>query len=318
MGAAPACAVSPREAVSERSGSVRRISERDRHRDGGAAREQNLTMSGTVDQYGVVGHPVAHSLSPFIHAMFARQTGQAMSYRLFDFAPEQVEERIAGFFAQGGRGLNITLPYKVTALARASELTSRAQHAGAVNTLALRKDGSILGDNTDGAGLTQDLCVNQRFVVTRRRLLIIGAGGAARGVLAPLLGLEPEIIVIANRTADRAKALATAFAPMGNVQGVGFRYITGGAFDLIINATSASLTGEMPDVPVGIVGPDTFCYDMAYGKGETSFVRWAIERGCRAAVPGWGMLVEQAAESFRLWRGVRPHTGPVLAALTAS
>jgi shikimate dehydrogenase len=275
-------------------------------------------MSGTVDQYGVVGHPVAHSLSPFIHAMFARQTGQAMSYRLFDVAPERLDERIAAFFAEGGRGLNITLPYKVAAVARANELTRRAQHAGAINTLAMRQDGTVLGDNTDGVGLTQDLCVNQRVVLTRRRVLIIGAGGAARGVLAPLLGLEPEVIVIANRTADRAKALATAFAQLGNVQGVGFRYIAGGAFDLVINATSASLTNEIPDVPVAIIGPDTFCYDMAYGKGDTAFVRWCLELGCRAAVPGWGMLVEQAAESFRIWRGVRPLTGPVLAALTAS
>ncbi len=275
-------------------------------------------MSGTVDQYGVVGHPVAHSLSPFIHAMFARQTGQTMAYRLFDFAPEEVDERIAAFFAQGGRGLNVTLPYKLAAVARATELTRRAQHAGAVNTLAMREDGTILGDNTDGVGLTQDLCVNQHLVVTRRRVLIIGAGGATRGVLAPLLGLEPELIVIANRTADRARALAAAFAQLGDVQGVGFRYIAGGAFDLVINATSASLTGEIPDVPVAVIGPDTFCYDMAYGKGDTPFVRWCMELGCRTAVSGWGMLVEQAAESFRLWRGVRPLTGPVLSALTAS
>ncbi|HVS77361.1 MAG TPA: shikimate dehydrogenase [Steroidobacteraceae bacterium] len=275
-------------------------------------------MSGTVDQYGVVGHPVAHSLSPFIHAMFARQTGQSMSYRLFDFAPEEVDERIAAFFAQGGRGLNITLPYKITAAARAHELTLRARHAGAVNTLAMRRDGTILGDNTDGVGLTQDLSVNQHVVVTRRRVLLTGAGGAARGVLAPLLALEPEVVVVANRTADRAKALAAAFASMGNIQGVGFRYIAGGPYDLIINATSASLTGEIPDLPVAVIGSDTFCYDMAYGKGDTPFVRWCRDLGCRAAVSGWGMLVEQAAESFRIWRGVRPLTGPVLAALTAS
>ncbi|MFZ0499385.1 MAG: shikimate dehydrogenase [Steroidobacteraceae bacterium] len=275
-------------------------------------------MSGTVDQYGVVGHPVAHSLSPFIHGMFARQTGQSMSYRLFDFLPEELEQRIAAFFAAGGRGLNITLPYKIAAVARADELSKRAQHAGAVNTLALRKDGTILGDNTDGVGLTQDLCVNQHLVVTRRRVLIIGAGGAVRGVLAPLLALTPEVIVIANRTADRAKALAASFTQMGNVQGVGFRYIAGGPYDLVINATSASLTGEIPDVPVGVIGPDTFCYDMAYGKGDTAFVRWCMELGCRAAASGWGMLVEQAAESFRVWRGVRPLTGPVLSALTAS
>ena len=275
-------------------------------------------MSAPLDQYGVVGHPVAHSLSPFIHAMFARQTGQAMAYRLFDFAPEELEERITAFFAGGGRGLNITLPYKMAAVARADELTRRAQHAGAVNTLAMRPDGSVLGDNTDGVGLTQDLCVNQGVVVTRRRVLIIGAGGAARGVLAPLLGLAPELVVIANRTADRAKALAEAFAHLGSIQGVGFRYVAGGAFDLIINATSASLTGEIPDLPIGVVGADTFCYDMAYGKGDTPFVRWCLQHGCPRAVSGWGMLVEQAAESFRLWRGVRPLTGPVLAALSAS
>jgi shikimate dehydrogenase len=148
--------------------------------------------------------------------------------------------------------------------------------------------------------------------------LIIGAGGAVRGVLAPLLALAPEVIVIANRTADRAKALAATFAQMGNVEGVGFRYITGGAYDLVINATSASLTGEIPDIPLAVIGPETFCYDMAYGKGDTPFVRWCVELGCRAAIPGWGMLVEQAAESFRLWRGVRPLTAPVLAALTSS
>ena len=275
-------------------------------------------MSDTVDQYGVVGHPVAHSLSPFIHAMFARQTGESLSYRSYDFAPEELDERIAAFFAQGGRGLNITLPYKIAAVARADELTSRARHAGAVNTLAIRKDGSILGDNTDGVGLTQDLCVNQRVAVKGKRVLIIGAGGAARGVLAPLLELAPEVVVIANRTADRARALAAAFARMGDVQGVGFRYIAGGPYDLVINATSASLHGDVPDVPVAVIGPGTFCYDMAYGKGDTAFVRWCLELGCRAAVPGLGMLVEQAAESFRLWRGVRPLTRPVLAALSAS
>lgn len=275
-------------------------------------------MSETVDQYGVVGHPVAHSLSPFIHAMFARQTAQSMSYRLFDFVPEEFEQRITAFFAQGGRGLNITLPYKIAAVARADELTSRAQHAGAVNTLALRRDGTLLGDNTDGVGLTHDLCVNLHVTLSRRRVLIIGAGGAARGVLAPLLALEPESVVIANRTAERAKALATAFAQLGNVQGVGFRYIAGGDYDLVINATSASLTGEIPEVPVAVIGPDTFCYDMAYGRGDTPFVKWALDLGCRAAVSGWGMLVEQAAESFRLWRGVRPLTAPVLSALTGS
>ena len=273
-------------------------------------------MEAAVDQYAVVGHPVAHSLSPFIHSLFARQTAQAMSYRLMDVAPEEFTRRVAGFFAEGGRGLNITLPHKARALRLANELTDRARQAGAVNTLAARRDGTLLGDNTDGAGLVQDLTQNLRWSLAGRRIVLLGAGGAARGVLAPLLALQPEIIVIANRTADRAEALAAAFAALGKVRGAGFGQIGRDAFEVVINATSASLTGELPQVPQSVFGPETLAYDMAYGKGDTAFVRWARGLGCAQAVPGWGMLVEQAAESFRLWRGVRPLTAPVLAALT--
>ncbi len=273
-------------------------------------------MEAAVDQYAVVGHPVAHSLSPFIHSLFARQTAQAMSYRLMDVAPEEFTRRVAGFFAEGGRGLNITLPHKARALRLANELTDRARQAGAVNTLAARRDGTLLGDNTDGAGLVQDLTQNLRWSLAGRRIVLLGAGGAARGVLAPLLALQPEIIVIANRTADRAEALAAAFAALGKVRGAGFGQIGRDAFEVVINATSASLTGELPEVPQSAFGPETLAYDMAYGKGDTAFVRWARGLGCAQAVPGWGMLVEQAAESFRLWRGVRPLTAPVLAALT--
>ena len=267
------------------------------------------------DLYGVVGHPVAHSWSPFIHGLFARETGQAMSYRLYDFTPEEFEARVREFFAQGGRGLNITLPHKIAAVDIASELTTRAAHSGAVNTLAMQKDGTILGDNTDGAGLVRDLCDNLGLVIIRRRILIVGAGGAARGVIAPLLALEPAQVVIANRTAERAQNLAGAFAKLGPVQGVGLRYITGDAFDLIINATSASLSGDLPPMSNAIVGPETVCYDMAYGKNETPFVQWSLKRGCARAVQGWGMLVEQAAESFRVWRGLKPSTATVLTAL---
>jgi shikimate dehydrogenase len=267
------------------------------------------------DLYGVVGHPVAHSWSPFIHGLFARETGQAMSYRLYDFTPDEFEARVREFFAQGGRGLNITLPHKIAAVDIASELTTRAAHSGAVNTLAMQKDGTILGDNTDGAGLVRDLCDNLGLVIIRRRILIVGAGGAARGVIAPLLALEPSQVVIANRTAERAQNLAGAFAKLGPVQGVGLRYITGDAFDLIINATSASLSGDLPPMSNAIVGPETVCYDMAYGKNETPFVQWSLKRGCARAVQGWGMLVEQAAESFRVWRGLKPSTATVLTAL---
>jgi len=275
-----------------------------------------MTDLGDVnDRYGVVGHPVAHSWSPFIHGLFARETGQAMSYRLYDFTPEEFMPRVREFFAQGGRGLNVTLPHKIDAVDVADDLTTRAAHAGAVNTLAVQKEGQVLGDNTDGAGLVRDLCDNLGVVIIHRRILMVGAGGAARGVLAPLLALGPTEIVIANRTAERAQSLATSFGKMGTVQGVGFRYIGGGSFDLIINATSASLSGGIPPLPPTVIGAETVCYDMAYGKSDTPFLQWARELGCTQTVQGWGMLVEQAAESFRIWRGIRPSTVPVLAAL---
>ena len=272
-------------------------------------------MSPAVDQYGVFGHPVGHSFSPFIHGVFAGDTGQQMSYRAYDVEPQEFGSRVQEFFGGGGRGLNITLPHKVAAVEVVQELTARAAHAAAVNTLALQDDNVVLGDNTDGAGLVRDLCDNLGLVVTQRRLLILGAGGATRGVLAPLLGLQPAIAVIANRTPERAEALAAAFADLGVTQGVGFAYVGDTPFDLIINATSASLSGDIPPIPAGAVGPETVCYDLAYGRSAMAFVRWAQQSGCALAVQGLGMLVEQAAESFRLWRGVRPATAEVLAAL---
>jgi shikimate dehydrogenase len=271
-------------------------------------------MSAAADQYGVFGHPVGHSLSPFIHGVFARDTAQHMSYRAYDVAPQEFTERVQAFFAGGGRGLSITLPHKVAAVEVAQELTGRAAHAAAVNTLALQDD-AILGDNTDGVGLVHDLCDNLGLVITQRRLLILGAGGATRGVLAPLLGLEPAIVVIANRTPERAEALAAAFADLGVTQGVGFPYVGDTPFDLVINATSASLSGDIPPIPRGAIGAQTVCYDLAYGRSAMGFVRWAQRCGCALAVQGLGMLVEQAAESFRLWRGVRPETAQVLATL---
>jgi shikimate dehydrogenase len=271
-------------------------------------------MSGTPDQYGVFGHPVSHSLSPFIHGMFARETGQQMTYRAYDVPPAEFTARVRAFFGAGGRGLNITLPHKLAAVGVAHELTERATHAAAVNTLA-RQDDRILGDNTDGAGLVRDLCNNLGLVITARRLLILGAGGATRGVLGPLLDLKPAALMIANRTPERATALAAAFADLGPTQGVGFADIEAKPFDIIINATSASLSGDIPSIPAGAIGPQTVCYDLAYGKSATAFVNWAERVGCARAVQGLGMLVEQAAESFQLWRGVRPPTAHVLAAL---
>jgi len=196
----------------------------------------------------------------------------------------------------------------------ATELTTRAAHSGAVNTLAMQKDGTILGDNTDGAGLVRDLCDNLGLVIIRRRILIVGAGGAARGVIAPLLALEPAEVVIANRTAERARAwprLSQSSDRCKSRHSLHQRR----PFDLVINATSASLSGDLPPMSNAIIGPETVCYDMAYGKTATPFVQWSLSRGCARAVQGWGMLVEQAAESFRVWRGIKPGTATVLAAL---
>jgi len=273
-------------------------------------------MSPAPDQYGVVGHPVSHSLSPFIHGLFARETAQEMSYRPYDVKPEEFRARVQEFFGSGGRGLNVTLPHKVAAVDVAHELTARAAHAAAVNTLAVKGDG-ILGDNTDGAGLVRDLCDNLGLVITNRRVLVIGAGGATRGILAPLLGLEPTSVVIANRTPERAEALAAAFSDLGATQGVGFEHIESAPFDLIINATSASLSGDIPPIPDAAIAAQTVCYDLAYGRSATAFVDWARAKGCARAMQGLGMLVEQAAEAFLVWRGVRPPSAQVLAELRA-
>ena len=271
-------------------------------------------MSATADEYGVFGHPVGHSLSPFIHGLFARTTGQQMTYRAYDVPPADFNARVRTFFAGGGGGLNITLPHKLAAAAVANELTDRATHAAAVNTLT-RQGNNLIGDNTDGVGLVRDLCNNLQIVVTGSRVLVLGAGGATRGVLAPLLGLAPAMVTIANRTPDRAVALAAAFAEIGPCQGIGFERVDQRPFDLIINATAASLSGEIPPIPPGAIGASTVCYDLAYGRSANAFLDWAQECGCTRAVQGIGMLVEQAAESFHQWRGVRPETAPVLAAL---
>lgn len=273
------------------------------------------------DRYALIGHPVGHSRSPFIHERFAAQTGQSLTYTTIDATNEEFVAAVRRFFAEGGKGLNVTYPHKEAALTLVDELTPRAQRAGAVNTLALRKGGSgtsLLGDNTDGAGLARDLLNNHRITVAGRRVLLLGAGGAARGVLAPLLGLKPSDLTIVNRNVLRARELAERFRDMGHLRAIGYSELIGEPYDIVINATAASLAGELPAVPPGIVGARSICYDMAYGRDETPFVRWALQRGCARAIMGLGMLVEQAAESFYLWRGVRPDTASVLAALSAA
>jgi shikimate dehydrogenase len=270
---------------------------------------------GAPDRYAVFGHPVAHSRSPWIHTRFAQLTDQALVYEAHDVLPGEFDSALAEFLAAGGRGLNITLPHKLAAYAAAERLTPRARRAGAVNTLAAQAAG-LLGDNTDGAGLLRDLQANLGVVLAGRRVLLVGAGGAARGALPALLDARPREVLIANRSAEKAIALAAAFAVEGPVQGAGLD-AAHGPFDLVVNATSASLAGDAPALPDDVIGPATFCYDMAYGGAPTAFMRWAAGRGAASTADGIGMLVEQAAESFELWRGVRPATAPVLAELRA-
>lgn len=268
-----------------------------------------------TDQYGVVGHPISHSRSPAIHARFARQTGEDLGYEAFDVAPGRFDDWVRAFFAAGGRGLNVTVPHKLAAAAFAHALTERARRAAAVNTLVARRDGTILGDNTDGVGLVRDLVRNCGLVLAGRCILLLGAGGATRGVIAPLLECAPAQIVIANRTAGRAAELAAHFRADGPVRGCGYADIGPRPYDLVINATAAGLSGERPQVSASVVSSGTFCYDMAYGGEPTPFLRWALAEGCGRAELGWGMLVEQAAEAFEVWRGVRPETRSVLDAL---
>ncbi len=267
------------------------------------------------DQYGVVGHPINHSWSPFIHGLFAKQTEQALVYRLYDIAPEDFRAQVLEFFTRGGRGLNVTVPHKEAAADLANELSARADRAGAVNTLVLRDDHVLLGDNTDGHGLVTDLRKNLGLAITNERVLILGAGGATRGVIEPLLSFGPTELVVANRTPERAVNLASLFADLGAIRGCGFDEVGDEAFDIVINATAAGLTGSVPNIDGGAIATHTVCYDMSYSKSSTPFVTWAIEQGCARAHKGWGMLVEQAAEAFTLWRGVRPDTEPVLTVL---
>lgn len=271
----------------------------------------------TPDKYAVVGYPVAHSWSPFIHGLFAKQTGHALTYSRLEVPPEALNDRVVEFFAADGQGLNITLPHKQAACLIARERTPRAEMAGAVNTLALRSSG-LFGDNTDGAGLITDLTRNLSFDIRGTRVLLLGAGGAARGVLGPLLEADPEYLEISNRNEERAKELAHEFSTLGTVHGCGFDGIANTTFDLVLNATSASLQDTIPPIPPAVIGPTTLCYDMAYGKGDTAFTRWSKSAGAGRAETGWGMLVEQAAESFLIWRGIKPSTAPVIAAVKSN
>ena len=278
--------------------------------------EKSAIMTLT-DRYAVFGHPIKHSKSPRIHRLFAEQTGQDLEYTALEVPAEQFRTAVATFFAEGGKGLNCTVPLKELAWDYADRKTERARLSKAVNTLALQADGSILGDNTDGLGLTTDLIVNHAIALSGIRILILGAGGASRGIIAPILEQAPQCLVIANRTADKAVKLAAEFQDKGPITGCGFDDLKNRPFDLILNATSASLSGCVPPLPAGVLATGGSCYDLAYGNEPTAFVCWGLEHNAAKSLDGLGMLVEQAAEAFFIWRGVRPKTRPVIGLLNS-
>ena len=271
-----------------------------------------MTEPATIDRYGVMGYPVSHSRSPVIHRLFAMQTGQNMQYELLQVSPEKLETAVRQFQRTGGKGLNITVPHKRAVVQLVDQISDRASTAGAVNTLTF-KGGEIHGDNTDGIGLLRDLGVNLGLQLQGANILILGAGGATRGIVGPLLQMQPRSLLIANRTLDKAQMIADHFAKHGPISACRFDMVpVGDPYDLVINATSAGVRGEMPPYPEGAVSEKAFCYDLSYGLNVTPFSKWARELGAANSVMGWGMLVEQAAESFEIWRGVRPDTAPVL------
>lgn len=268
-----------------------------------------------MDKYCVFGNPIKHSRSPFIHQSFAKTTGQVLQYDIYLAELDGFSNAITKFVTQGGKGANVTVPFKEQALTLADELSERARLAGAVNTLTF-KEGKIYGDNTDGEGLVQDLLRNT-VQLKNSRILLLGAGGAAKGVILPLLAQDPKSITIANRTVSKAKSLTEQFNN-SKLSACGFEDTAEQKFDVIVNATSASLSGKLPAISASIIEADTVCYDMVYGKSLTPFLVWAQEQGTDKVIDGLGMLVGQAAESFAIWRGIKPAVDPVIDELRAS
>jgi len=260
-----------------------------------------------TDHYAVIGNPINHSKSPLIHTEFAKQTQQDLDYIAREMPLDDLEAGLKQLQAEGFKGINITVPFKEIAWQLVENKTEHAQRAGAINTLVFNDDGSYFGDNTDGIGLCRDLTDNNNVTLKGKRILLLGAGGAARGVIEPLLSYSPQELVIANRTTSKADDLAELFNDFGTISACGFETITG-KFDVVINATSASLQGEVPPIPDTLLNDDACCYDMMYSNTDTAFITWAKQHGAAKTIDGLGMLIEQAAEAFRIWRGVKPET----------
>ena len=285
-----------------------------------------MDLNEKMDKYAVIGNPIAHSKSPQIHSYFAQQAEEQLMYEALLSPLDEFTETVQAFREGNGMGLNVTVPFKQEAFELADELSDYAKNAGAVNTLVFRKDGSIYGTNTDGIGLVRDLVENHQSLIQGKRLLLLGAGGAVRGVMQPLLMQMPKQIFIANRTPERAIELAADMQGLTtqlnssspcDLAGGGFADIQG-EFDLIINGTAASLQGIMPPIPESCLASGVHCYDMMYGGRPTAFENWCEDQGAAKVMNGLGMLVEQAAESFSIWRGKMPDTKPVLEAMRIS
>ena len=268
-----------------------------------------------VDRYAVIGNPIRHSKSPTIHRSFARDAGIELEYEVIECPLDAFVDAVAAFREQGGRGVNVTAPFKLKALELADQVSGRVRVAGSVNTLKF-EDADVLADNFDGIGLVTDLQANLGYRITGRRLLVLGAGGAARGILEPLVEERPAELVVANRAPERARKAIESLASQDRVRGGPYDEIGADAFDLVINATSASMHGERPPLPSTAFRPGGLAYDLAYGRGLTPFLEAAREAGAARIVDGVGMLVEQAAESFAWWRGIRPPTRAMIAELT--
>lgn len=268
-----------------------------------------------MDRYAVFGFPISHSKSPFIHQQFAKQTGQQIRYEAEEVRPENFDAAVDVFFKEGGKGLNCTVPLKELAYEKVDQLTERAKFSGAVNTIKRQDDGSLLGDNTDGIGLLTDLRVNLGVDIEGKRVLVLGAGGASRGIIGPLLKEKPLAFYLANRTVAKAKAMEELFAPIGVIQACSYESLHGHQFDIVLNATSASLTGQLPPLADQLLAEGALCYDLAYSQEPTAFMLWAQQQKARLIKDGLGMLVEQAAHAFYLWRGVMPNSQTVLARL---
>lgn len=268
----------------------------------------------TNDLYAVVGNPISHSKSPRIHSLFARETGEPVEYTAIQAPLDDFAGTVKQFFERGGKGLNVTVPFKEEAWKLADRRTERAENAGAANTLFLDDDGVLTADNTDGCGIVRDLVSNQGVPLKGARILVLGAGGAVRGVLGPILAEHPASITIANRTVAKAEALVELFTPVAGetrLSACGFEQ-PNEPFDVIINGTSASLQGDLPPLSSKVIAQGTVIYDMMYSLQTTTFNQWALEQGAQIVHDGLGMLVEQAAESFRIWRGISPATRTVI------